>query len=54
MSGEIFHLTEPIVDGRGRMKVADTMWRVAGPDLPAGTKVRVVAVEGTVLRVAAE
>jgi inner membrane protein len=52
--GQIFHLTDPIVDGRGRMKVADTMWRVAGPDLPAGSKVRVVAVEGTVLRVSAE
>ena len=52
--GQVFHLTEAIVDGRGRMKVADTMWRVAGPDLPAGAKVRVVGVEGTVLRVNAE
>ena len=52
--GQVFHLTEPITDGRGRMKVADTVWRVAGPDLPAGTKVRVVGVDGTVLRVAAE
>jgi membrane protein implicated in regulation of membrane protease activity len=52
--GQVFHLTEPITDGRGRMKVADTMWGVAGPDLPAGTKVRVVGVEGTVLRVRAE
>ena len=52
--GQVFHLTEAIVDGRGRMKVADTMWRVAGPDLPAGAKVRVVGVEGTVLRVSAE
>ena len=52
--GQVFHLTEAIVDGRGRMKVADTIWRVAGPDLPAGAKVRVVGVEGTVLRVSAE
>ena len=52
--GQVFHLAEPITDGRGRMKVADTVWRVAGPDLPAGTKVRVVGVEGTVLRVSAE
>ena len=49
--GRIYDLTEAIVDGRGRMKVDDTMWRVAGPDLPAGAKVRVVGVEGTVLRV---
>jgi membrane protein implicated in regulation of membrane protease activity len=52
--GQVFHLTEAITDGRGRMKVADTVWRVAGPDLPAGTKVRVIGVEGTVLRVSAE
>ena len=52
--GQVFHLTEPITDGRGRMKVADTMWRIAGPDLPAGAKVRVTGVDGTVLRVSAE
>ena len=52
--GQVFHLTEAITDGRGRMKVGDTIWRVAGPDLPAGTKVRVTGVEGTVLRVTAE
>jgi membrane protein implicated in regulation of membrane protease activity len=52
--GQTFHLAEPIVNGRGRMRVADTMWRVVGPDLPAGAKVRVVGVEGTVLRVSAE
>ena len=49
--GRIYHLTEAIRDGRGRMKVDDTMWRIAGPDLPAGAKVRVAGVEGTVLRV---
>ena len=52
--GQLFHLTEAITDGRGRMKVGDTMWRVAGPDLPAGVKVRVTGVDGTVLQVAAE
>ncbi|MCI0431565.1 MAG: NfeD family protein [Rhodospirillales bacterium] len=52
--GQVYHLTEAITDGRGRMKVGDTMWRVAGPDLPAGAKVRVAGVEGTVLRVTAE
>ncbi len=51
---QVFHLSEPIRDGRGRMKVADTVWRVSGPDLPAGARVRVVGVEGTVLRVTAE
>ncbi|MDM7322647.1 MAG: hypothetical protein P3W87_005090, partial [Gammaproteobacteria bacterium] len=29
----------------------DTVWRVFGPDLPAGTRVEVIGVEGTALRV---
>jgi hypothetical protein len=41
--GRVATLTEPIVDGRGRVKIGDTIWRVSGPDLPAGTKVRVKA-----------
>lgn len=36
-------LTEPIINGRGRIRINDTMWRVKGPDLPAGTKVNVIA-----------
>lgn len=39
--GRTATLTEPIVNGRGRVKIGDTTWRVAGPDLPAGTRVRV-------------
>lgn len=42
--GRVATLTEPIVDGRGRVKIGDTTWRVSGPDLPAGTKVRVSSV----------
>jgi membrane protein implicated in regulation of membrane protease activity len=49
--GRIFTLDEPIVDGRGRIRVDDTLWRVEGRDAPAGGKVRVVAAEGVVLRV---
>ena len=41
--GRTTTLTEPITDGRGRIKIGDTMWRVSGPDLPAGAKVRVKA-----------
>ncbi len=36
-------LTEPIVNGWGRAKIDDTVWKVNGPDLPAGTTVRVAA-----------
>jgi len=43
--GKEFFLDEPIVHGFGRMRVGDSVWRVAGDELPAGAKVRVVAVE---------
>ncbi len=48
------HLTllEPIRDGFGWAKVDDGRWRVAGPDLPAGSHVQVVGVDGATLRVA--
>lgn len=46
-------LDEAIVDGFGRVSLGDTVWRVAGPDLPAGTRVRIVAADGAVLRVEA-
>ena len=41
--GRMATLTEPITNGRGRVKIGDTTWRVSGPDLPAGAKVRVKA-----------
>ena len=47
----IFTLDEPIVNGRGKVKVDDSTWRVEGEDLPVGTKVRVVSVDGVVLKV---
>lgn len=49
--GEELVLAEPIVAGVGRVPVGDTIWRVAGPDLPAGAKIRVVGYEGAVLKV---
>jgi len=42
-----FTLSEPIVDGVGKVKVDDTIWKVRGPDLAAGSKVIVKAVDGT-------
>ena len=44
-------LKEPIRDGFGRLSLGDTLWRVAGPDLPAGQRVRVVSADGAVLHV---
>jgi hypothetical protein len=49
--GRMFTLDGAIIDGRGRLKVDDTVWSVAGPDLPAGTRVRVTGADNTLLHV---
>lgn len=41
--GRTATLAEPIREGRGRIQLGDTLWRIAGPDLPIGARVRVVA-----------
>jgi len=49
--GRLFTLDQPIVDGRGRLKVDDTVWLIEGPNLPAGTRVRVSGARGALLTV---
>ena len=49
--GKVFVLDQPILAGRGRIKLGDGSWIVTGPDMVAGAKVRVAAVIGTELRV---
>lgn len=49
--GHVAKLDQAIVNGRGRVQIADAFWVVEGADLPAGTPVRVVAVDGMVLKV---
>ena len=51
--GRVVPLDQAIVNGNGRAKVDDAFWVVAGPDLPAGSQVRVVAVDGMTLKVQA-
>jgi membrane protein implicated in regulation of membrane protease activity len=51
--GRTATLSEPIINGFGRIKLGDTLWRVKGPDLPAGTQVKVVSVNDLELVVAA-
>jgi membrane protein implicated in regulation of membrane protease activity len=51
--GRVVGLTEPIVNGFGTARIGDSTWRVAGPDLPAGTSVRIVSAVGGVLKVEA-
>jgi hypothetical protein len=49
--GQVFELVEPIADGQGKIRVADTVWLVRGIDAPLGTRVRVTGVDGAMLRV---
>jgi hypothetical protein len=51
--GRIFTLEKPIIDGSGTVRIDDTIWRVAGPDTPAGSRVKVVQADGANLTVAA-
>ena len=51
--GQRFVVIEPIVNGRGKVRVGDGTWLAEGPDLVAGSEVEVVAVSGTTLRVKA-
>ena len=49
--GESHDLDRPIVNGRGSVKIGDSIWRVTGPELPRGARVTVVGADGTLLKV---
>lgn len=49
--GQSFRLVDAIANGRGSIKIGDSIWRVAGPDLPAGTLVTVTGADGSLLSV---
>jgi membrane protein implicated in regulation of membrane protease activity len=49
--GRVFTLEHPIVNGRGKIRVDDSTWRVEGEDCGPGAKVRVTAAEGAILKV---
>lgn len=51
--GRRFVLETAIVNGQGKARVGDSPWLVEGPDLPAGTPIEVVGVDGTTLKVKA-
>lgn len=51
--GRVVPLERAIVNGVGRVQIADAFWEVQGPDLPAGTAVRIVGADGMSLRVEA-
>lgn len=51
--GQEVVLDEPIRDGFGRVILDDTTWRISGPNLAAGQKIRIIDADGAVLKVEA-
>ena len=49
--GRVFNLYQPIKNGEGKIKVDDSIWKVHGEDCNINTKVKVVAIRGTVFDV---
>jgi len=49
--GRVFSLYKPIENGEGKIKVDDSIWKVHGEDCDISTKVKVIAVRGTVFDV---
>lgn len=49
--GESYPLLDAIVNGRGSVKIGDSVWRVQGPELPRGAAVKVIGADGTLLKV---
>jgi len=50
--GQIYQVYEPIVDGRGKISVGDTLWLAsAKTDIAVGTAVKVTGIRGAMLEV---
>jgi membrane protein implicated in regulation of membrane protease activity len=47
--GRSLVVEQAIENGRGRVRVGDTLWSAEGPDAPAGARVTVTGARGTVL-----
>ena len=48
-TGQIVIVAEAISNGRGKVKIGDTLWIAEGPDAAAGAQVRVTGSRGTVM-----
>ena len=47
--GRSLVVEQAIQNGRGKVRVGDTVWQAEGPDAPAGARVKVTGARGTVL-----
>lgn len=44
--GQTYKVSEPIVNGKGKVKIGDSQWMVTGPDADLGVNVTVTSVKG--------
>jgi membrane protein implicated in regulation of membrane protease activity len=49
--GRTFTLSEPIVNGQGKIRVDDSTWKIEGKDCDSGSKIEITGVDGVMLRV---
>lgn len=49
--GRRAEVAEAIINGRGRVKLGDSTWSVAGPDVAVGQMVEIIGADGTLLQV---
>jgi membrane protein implicated in regulation of membrane protease activity len=49
--GRELTLSQPIIDGIGKIRLDDSTWKVQGQDCPAGTRVRITALNNVVFTV---
>ena len=49
--GRVLTLQSPIIDGIGKIRLDDSIWKIEGPDCEAGKKVRLVGLDNVVFRV---
>lgn len=49
LTGNVYIVEKPIINGSGRIQVGESTWKAQGPDCDAGSSVKVVGVKGAVL-----
>jgi len=53
--GRVFTLDSPVINGHGKIRVDDSTWKVmVERDYPTGTRLRIIGVEGVILKGMAE
>lgn len=52
--GEVISIDAPIINGYAHVTVGDSKWRVKGSDMPKGSVVQIVGVDGNTLIVVAK